>query len=535
MIKIRIEKFLKNMKVNFIFYLINIGLSFVARSIFIKFLGTDITGLNSLYLSLIGLLNVAELGVGLAVGYSLYDPLSKNNFRKIDDIMVLFKYYYNRIAKIILILGVGLSLFLPLLIKGQINIGLAYIYYYIYLVNCAISYIFTYKQTLIIADQKQYKITYVINITKIIKILVQCLVIYLSKSFFLWILCEGVFNLMGMILANKKIDLEYKNRLNNFSSKSIELIKKENYQIKKNITNVFFHKIGGFVVLQTDSILISIFSTLKETAIYANYMMIINALTGLLNTAVGSIMPSIGNLIVEESKEKSYDVFKMLFLFDNILSIVISIITYELINQFIVFWIGDEYLFSKYIVLVLIINLYIQISRGTVDRFKDGFGIYWDKGAPIVESIINLFTSIILANKLGIIGIFIGTIVSNMSIILVWKPYILFKQGFNKSIIEFLKISVGIYIRNIIIFVVCNNIYREVISKISIGNNFINIVVHATLVLITSALLIIILFINSKEFKRLIYILNNQLILKIKNRLFNLNVIKTFWKLRGEI
>ena len=114
MINIRTEKFIKNMKINLLFYVISIFASFFSRSIFISILGADINGLNSLYNSLIGLLNVAELGVGVAVGYSLYEPLSKKDFKKIKDIMILFKYYYNRIAKIILVLGLILSIFLPI-------------------------------------------------------------------------------------------------------------------------------------------------------------------------------------------------------------------------------------------------------------------------------------------------------------------------------------------------------------------------------------------------------------------------------------
>ena len=70
---------------------------FLSRSIFIKVLGANISGLNSLFTSLIGFLNVAELGIGMAVGYSLYKPLSEGNYKKINEIMILFKEYYKKI------------------------------------------------------------------------------------------------------------------------------------------------------------------------------------------------------------------------------------------------------------------------------------------------------------------------------------------------------------------------------------------------------------------------------------------------------
>lgn len=454
-------------------------------------------------MSLIGFLNVAELGVGAAVGYSLYEPLSKKKYFKINDIMILFKYYYINIAKIILILGSVLSLFLKFLVKGQVNINLAYIYYFLYLINCSISYLFTYKQTLIIADQKQYKIAYVLNTTKIMKMIVQCILLYVTKSFFVWILLEILFNLLGMILVNHKINLEYKNNITYKSNKSIKIIKNENFRIGKNIRNVFFHKLAGFVVGQTDAILISIFSNLKETGIYTNYIMIISALTGLLGTVIGSVMPSIGNLIAEESKEKSYKIFKKLYLLDNLLAGFISFGVYKLINEFIIFWVGKEYLFSNYIVMILVINLYIQISRGTVDRFKDGFGIYWDVFAPIIESIINLIFSLLLAWKFGIVGIFIGTIISNIVIVELWKPYIVFKEGFNIKISNYVKQKLDILTKNILIILFSNIIYEFISRYIIINNIFLKIILDVILISLIYFIFIYILYYKNQEFKEL--------------------------------
>lgn len=481
-------------------------------------LGADIAGLNSLYTSLIGLLNVAELGVGVAVGYSLYKPLSLRDFNKINSIMLLFKYYYHRIAKLVMILGIVLSIFLPILIKGQVDIKSAYVYYFIYLINCAISYLFTYKQTLIIADQKQFKIAYVLNVTKILKLIFQCILIVYTESFLLWLIIEILFNIIGMILANRKIDLEYKSVFKISNTNTINEIKKDNFEIGKNIRNVFFHKIASFVIFQTDSIVITIFSTLKETGIYANYMMILNALVGLLNTAIGSIMPSIGNLIAEESDEKSYNTFRVLFLFDNLIALFVSLVTYYIINEFVIFWVGDEYIFPKYIIMTLILNLYIQISRGSIDRFKDGYGIYWDIYAPIIESLVNLIFSVFLAMKIGIVGVFIGTIISNLLIVVMWKPYVVFKNGFKQKISKYVIQSLNIYFRNILIITIVGYMYNNIFIKISIENQFLSIVIHSMILGFLCIFMIFLLFYNLKEFKELINLFIRQFKLLIKRK-----------------
>ena len=494
---------------------------FISRSLFIKILGVSIAGANSLFISLIGFLNVAELGVGTAVGYSLYKPLKNNDFNKINNIMIMFKHYYRNIAKIVLVLGIFLSIFLRFLIKDQIDLNLAYLYYYIYLFNCILSYIFSYKQTLIIADQKQYKIATTINVTKIIRIIIQCIILYIVPSFLAWLIIEVIFNLLGMLLSNKIIDLEYTN-IDYKSTKYLQDIKDENTEIKQNIKNVFFHKIGAFVVFQTDAIVITLFSTLKETAIYSNYMMVINSLTNLLSSAIGSIMPSIGNLIAEGDNNKTYNIFRQLYLMDHIIALSISIVTFKVIDEFVVFWVGSEFLFSRRVVIALIINLYIQLSRGTKDRFKDGYGIYWDTKSPIVESTVNIIFSVYLSYKIGIIGVFIGTIISNILIIELWKPYILFKDGFKKSIFDYIKQTSSIYIRNIMIFVLSNYIFNYIECKLVINNEFFNIIMHVTLISFIVLILIFIFYRNEDEFK----IIKNIIINKIKtNSIWKKNYI----------
>ncbi|EJT6614079.1 hypothetical protein F6J58_09280 [Clostridium perfringens] len=503
---------MKNMKINLVFYFIIIILNFVSKSIFIKYLGATINGVNSLLTSLISFLNVAELGVGAAVGYSLYKPLNDNQWNEVENIMILFKYYYKKIAIIISVLGIILSIILPFLIKGQINLLSAYIYYFIYLLNCVLSYFFTYKQTLIIADQKQYKIAFELNITKIIKIIAQCILLVIFKNFIIWLITEVLFNILGMYLANKKIDKEYKNLLTWSSDEEIDEIKTENKLIGKNIGDIFFHKIGTFVVKQTDAIVISIFSTLVETGIYANYLLIINSLSGLVANTIGSVMPSIGNLIADESREKSYKIFKRLYLLDNLIALFLSVCLYFVIDKFILWWVGQEYIFSKYCVIALILNFYIEISRGTIDRFKSGFGIFWDRMAPVFESLVNLFMSVFLAYKLGIVGVFIGTIISNFLIIQIWKPYIVFKEGFQMSIFKYINQTVSIYLRNIIIVIICNFIMKFIDAKFVGFNSFINLFLSGISIFLVCCISIISVYSFDKEFRNLIKVI----ILKLK-------------------
>ena len=101
---------------------------------------------------------------------------------------------------------------------------------------------------------------------------------------------------------------------------------------------------------------------------------------------------------------------------------------------------------------------------------------------------------------------------------MMWKPYILFKEGFKQNIKKYIKQSLSIYIRNIIVVILCNYIYNNYLIKISVNNQFINIIIHAILISILCIIFMFILFINMKEFRSLLVILDNQFISKIRKK-----------------
>lgn len=500
----RTKNAVKNMKINFIFYFISILFTFILRSIFVSSLGGNIVGFNGLVNNLLGFLNIAELGVATAITYALYKPLSEKDYESINEIMALFKFYYERIGKVIFGLGIILSFLLGIFVKNQIPMAHAVVYYYLLLFNSCISYFFTYKQALIIADQKQYIITIVTNVNKILKIILQIIMLLFIKSYLLWIVLEVFFNLAGLIIISKKADMLYPN-IKFIGKQNIEIIKKKNKNIIESIKNVFFHKISTFIVFQTDGILISLFLSLTQNAIYSNYMMVINNFTTLLSTVMNGMKASIGNLIAENNNKKNYEIFKQLQLIDCIIALIVSFVFYKVINSFIVIWVGEEYLFNNAIVFVLTLNLYIQITRGTVDRFKESYGIFWDVWAPIVEGSINLVVSIILINKIGVIGLFIGTFISNVVIVIMWKPYVLYRYGFNKKVHEYFSYMIYILFLQLMVLILSNYFSDYILRSITLNSNLlIKFLISAIINFIIVICITFCVFIINSEFRKLI-------------------------------
>ena len=101
----RVKNSFKNIVVNNIYQFLNIILSFIIRTIFIKTLGENYLGLNGLFTNILSVLSLAELGVGTAMVYSMYKPISENNEEKLSELIGYYKILYRRIAIAILILG----------------------------------------------------------------------------------------------------------------------------------------------------------------------------------------------------------------------------------------------------------------------------------------------------------------------------------------------------------------------------------------------------------------------------------------------
>lgn len=94
-------------------------IAFSSRKIFINSLGVEFVGLTSTLQSVLGFLNLAELGIGAAIGVSLYKPLADNDRKSINEIISVLAFMYSRIGLFVLSVGVIISLFLPLIYGRQ--------------------------------------------------------------------------------------------------------------------------------------------------------------------------------------------------------------------------------------------------------------------------------------------------------------------------------------------------------------------------------------------------------------------------------
>lgn len=428
----RLHKSILNARVNLIFYFITLALSFFSRKVFLTCLGADFVGLTSTIGNLLSFLNLAELGFGSAIGYVLYRPIYENNRNEINEIISVFGYIYKKIGLIILAAGIILACFIPLIFaKTSFNFGLIYFAYFSFLASSLISYFINYRETLLGADQKNYVIVGYLQTSSIIKTLVQMYLAYYTKNYYYWIAIELTFGLLFSLILNKKIDQTYPWLSTNI--KKGKTLFKQYPEVMKYTKQLFVHKIAAFVLSQTSPFLVFAFSSLKSVAFYSNYTLIIDKLSGLTNNILGSTGAAIGNLIAEGDNKRIKRVFWELTSIRYYIAGIFIFSIYHLIEPFISLWLGGNYVMNRSILILILANSFIIQTRGTIDQYLYGFGLFSDIWAPLTEAVLNLSIAIICGSFWDIEGVLMGPLISMTLIVCIWKPYFLYSRGFNTS------------------------------------------------------------------------------------------------------
>lgn len=477
----RLHKSLINAKINLIFYFISLFIAFYSRKIFLNCLGSDFIGLTGTLNNILSFLNLAELGIGVAVSFFLYKPILEKNTKEINDILSVLGYLYKKIGNGILCTGIFISLFFPLIFRNTIfNYSIIYFAYYSFLASSLIGYFINYRQILLTANQKNYIVAIYTQTASIFKTILQIYLAYNYKNLYLWVGIELIFSIIACIILNYKIDKEYP--WLKCDKQKGKILKTKYNHIIVSTKQIFIHKIKDFLLTRSDEIMVFAFVSLKMVAYYGNYTLIINKISMLFNYALEGIGSGVGNLIAENNKKNIIKVFWELMTIRHFIAGLVFTSLFFLLEPFITLWLGKEYILEKWILYLLLINIYIMQSRGTVDMFNHAYGLYADTWSAWAELIINLGVTITIGYYLGIIGILLGKTLSLAFIVLWWKPQYLFSQGLKLPLKVFWNGNIRYYIIFIISFVI--TIISSNYIKINPYLNWISLITYSFIIVI---------------------------------------------------
>ena len=489
----------KNATRNFIFGIIlkiyQTLVPFVMRTIMIYHMGVQYLGLNSLFSSILQVLNLAELGVGSAMVFSMYKPIAEDDKDTICALMNLYRRYYRIIGTVIAIAGVLLTPFIPKLVKSGLPEGLnLFILYYFHLSATVLSYwLFAYKNCLFTAHQRNDISSKVQLFSNSIQFLLQIITIVFIKNYYIYVAImlgtQVLTNILTAICANK-IYTAYQ--------PMGELPQRQVDSINRRIKDLFTAKIGAVVVNSADTVVISAFLGLTVLAVYHNYYFILTSIIGFITIIFNSCIAGIGNSLVTESKEKNFNDLNKLTLIIMWISGICTCCFACLYQPFMEIWVGKELMLRYSAVICFCIYFFTYEINQLLNVYKDAAGIWHkDRFRPLVTALSNLAVNLWLVQIWGIYGGLLSTVISMIFVGMPWLLHNLFSTIFYKSWLK--KYLFKILKYTISTFIAC--LLCIIISSIYIGSLISMLVFRLIVCIMIPNILFLFCFRNDTDFQ----------------------------------
>lgn len=429
----RTNKSLINSSVAFVFYLISAAIAFFSRKIFLDTIGPEVMGLRTTISNLLSMFSLAEMGLGAAIWFFLYRPLHGNDTKTVNEIIAIQAWFYRRLSAFIFVGGVIMIILIPQIFsdfKGPI--GYAYVTFGLLLWEVLSTYLLNFRGIIFGASQNEYRLTIKIQGIAVFKSLLQIWVMLnVNNPYPYYLILEFALSLIGIFILEYMINKDFP-WLRPDVKQGRSLLKKYPEIIKKT-KQIFVHKIGGICAGNVAPLIIWRYTSLEMLTYYGNYTMVVVNLNAISSAVFSSVGASIGNLVAEGNREKIFRFFWEFLALRNFVATIICFVIYNFSHPFIVLWVGSEYELDNVTLLLIATTAFVMQSRSTQDTFIAAKGLFHDIWAPLVEASINVGFGILFGHFWGLPGVLLGTLISYIAIIMIWKVFFLFRDGFEIS------------------------------------------------------------------------------------------------------
>ena len=423
--------------------MVNMIFPFVIRSVMLHYLGTEYLGLNGLFKSLLTFLNLAELGVGSAMVFSMYKPIAEDDTSAVCALLRLYRTLYRIIGLAVAAVGLLLIPVLPKLIKGDLPADMnLYVLYLMNLGNTVVTYwLFAYKGSLLQAHQRRDIISKVSLAVRLTEYSLKILILVFTRNYYLYLavqlLCQIIVNLLTAVWAAKMYP-QY--------VPAGKLPKEKTLDIFRRVRDLFTSKLSATVFDSADTLVISSFMGLAVLAVYQNYYFIITALRMILVVILNACMAGVGNKMVMESKEANYrDLERISLLFSWILGVSTSMLLC-VYQPFMNVWMGEENMLAIGLVFCFAVYYYSMGANKLINMFKDAAGIWRiDRWRPMTAALVNLGLNLATVRWLGLYGVLLSSVFSIVVVQIPWLFHNLFQEVFPRQYMgRFIRLFCGL-------------------------------------------------------------------------------------------
>lgn len=467
---------------------------FLVQTTIIRILGMEYNGLTGLFSSILNVLNLAELGLGTAIVFSMYKAVATDDEVLIRALLSFYRKVYHVIGAIVLCLGLIAVLVLKIICPEELPGGLnIYVIYLICLSNVVLSYnLFAYQQAILNAFQQTSIIDKFKTAVNCLLYVIQIVLLMLLKNYYFYVVTLPIQTVLTNALLYWKSRKLYPNLI-----PAGEINNNERRQILDKTKALFFYKIGGTVLVSVDSIVISAVLGLHVLGQYNSYYYIVNALSGFIIILFNSMTAGIGNSIVVESVEKNHKDFTVMFFLHRWVMGWMTTTLLCLYEPFMKMWIGVEEMLPFSMAICFVIYFYFMQIGNVLNVYRDAGGLWeYDKWRPLIAAGVNLVLNISFVSAIGIYAIILSTIISILLIILPWSTYITFKQYFKNGLKDyFVMLIQGVLFTGII------SVLTYFICSLIDVNGVIGLIIKLIIATLFSNILYYIVFAKTKYYK----------------------------------
>lgn len=490
---LRTRKSVLNTIVAFASQVIIILLGFISRRVLIYSVGVQYLGINGLMTNILTIFSLAESGIGVAIGYSLYKPLAEKDTEKIKSLMKFYKRTYQFLAVLTAVIGLLFYPFLPIFLKGNTAPDVTAIYF-LFLFSSVASYLWSYKVTLNSSDQNKYLYTIANTVTQIGVLIIKVFILYFTENYILYLTIDIGSTLIKNVIFSAILDKKYP-YLRDKDIRKLDIETKRKLFI--NIKSLFFGKFGYIISQCSDNLVISSLVSINAVGMYSNYTTLITSISGFVSTFSSGVTASVGNLIASESKEKSYIVYKRIDFINFWLYTFSGIGLFCLMEPFIKIWLGKEYILSFGILIFAVVTYYLRGINSGIDIVKSASGLFYpDRYVPIIEAVINLILSLVLAMKYGLIGVLAGTLISFLLCSFWIKPYFVYREVFDMAFKKYIMWEGEKIVTSIVITII--TYYLQ--SFVRLENIVLELILKAVLITVFANGMLILRYFRTEEF-----------------------------------
>ncbi len=426
---------IKNVSVSVLFKILLLVGSLLIRRYLIRYIGNEINGLNSLYLSILNVLSVAELGLDSAIIFCMYKPVVDGDKAKVSALYGLFTGLYLIFAVAIVVGGCALLPALPYLAKDHANTGVnLYLTFGLMLISVVMSYMFSSKTSLVNAYKNNYISTTIQSSGLLLQYVLQIIVLVTTQSFVFYLICRIVavavqWGVTEIVARKKYGDIIRDKQAVDAETKKV---------VTKNVKAMFMHKVGYVLVNTVDSIVISAFIGVGMLGGYTNYTAIVTSMVSVITLCFTPLTSVIGHMFVEESTNNARRYFKFFHTFNFVLAVVFFLGYYSIIDNLVAILFGSDLVMARSIAMVITVNYFIQFMRRSTILFRDASGTFYNnRWMPICEGLLNVALSILFVKvfpeQYNIVGVIVATIITNLFICHIVEPHVLYKYALKSS------------------------------------------------------------------------------------------------------